>query len=193
MRKSDPRKPVTTSAMSATRALLDLDLRNAINDGDCSRPPVSFPRGRVHWHHRRSVATINLLPFEYEQMPRVGRWFRGRFEPSPLENKKYGAEVIKFAELAASCPRAHQSGRSNFPREEMKAISSIEAHQLGMKVRGSIAQIQGIPETASKSRASTFRRTCLPDHRGKAFVVRFQKGTRSVDGYLCIRTIFCQK
>ncbi|WP_298911727.1 amidohydrolase family protein [uncultured Algimonas sp.] len=108
----------------------DVALRDAITDGDIIGPQV-IPAGRaigITGGH----CDNNLLPYEYGAVGggvADGPWeVRGKVR----ENKKYGAEVIKFCGTGGVLSKGTTIGAQQFTLEEMEAIVD-EAHQLGMK------------------------------------------------------------
>jgi len=109
----------------------DIDLKNAIEDGDIIGPRI-IGAGRsigITGGHCDS----NLLPYEYKQKAggvADGPW---AVRAKVRENKKYGAEVIKFCGTGGVLSKGTQIGAQQFSLEEMKAIVD-EAKLLGLKV-----------------------------------------------------------
>ena len=109
----------------------DVALKEAIEDGDVPGPRI-IPAGRsigITGGHCDS----NLLPFEYERTSggvADGPW---AVRAKVRENKKYGAQVIKFCGTGGVLSKGTTIGAQQFTLEEMQAIVD-EAHQLGMKV-----------------------------------------------------------
>lgn len=109
----------------------DIDLMNAIDDGDIEGPRM-IPAGRsigITGGHCDS----NLLPYEYhEESGGVanGPW---GVRTKVRENNKYGAKVIKFCGTGGVLSKGTKIGAQQFSLEEMKAIVD-EAHLLGLKV-----------------------------------------------------------
>ena len=109
----------------------DIDLKNAIEDGDIIGPRI-IGAGRsigITGGHCDS----NLLPYEYKTKAggvADGPW---AVRAKVRENKKYGAEVIKFCGTGGVLSKGTQIGAQQFSLEEMKAIVD-EAKLLGLKV-----------------------------------------------------------
>ncbi|GLQ19362.1 amidohydrolase family protein [Algimonas porphyrae] len=109
----------------------DIDLRDVIADGLVPGPRIipAGPSIGITGGHCDS----NLLPFEYEQTSdgvADGPW---GVRKKVRQNKKYGAEVIKFCGTGGVLSKGTTIGAQQFTAEEMEAIVD-EAHQLGMKV-----------------------------------------------------------
>ena len=109
----------------------DVDLMEAINDGDVPGPRI-IPAGRsigITGGH----CDNNLLPFENRRTAggvADGPW---AVRAKVRENKKFGAKVIKFCGTGGVLSKGTKVGAQQFSFEEMKAIVD-EAHQLGLKV-----------------------------------------------------------
>ena len=109
----------------------DVDLMEAINDGDVPGPRI-IPSGRsigITGGH----CDNNLLPFEDRKTAggvADGPW---AVRAKVRENKKFGAKVIKFCGTGGVLSKGTKVGAQQFAFEEMKAIVE-EAHQLGLKV-----------------------------------------------------------
>lgn len=109
----------------------DVDLMDAINDGDVPGPRV-IPAGRsigITGGHCDS----NRLPFEFAQTAggvADGPW---AVRAKVRENKKFGAQMIKFCGMGGVLSEGTDIGAQQFTAEEMEAIVD-EAHALGMKV-----------------------------------------------------------
>lgn len=109
----------------------DVDLMEAINDGDVPGPRI-IPAGRsigITGGH----CDNNLLPYENRQTAggvADGPW---AVRAKVRENKKFGAKVIKFCGTGGVLSKGTKVGAQQFSFEEMKAIVD-EAHQLGLKV-----------------------------------------------------------
>ena len=109
----------------------DIDLMNAIEDGDIMGPRL-LPAGRsigITGGH----CDNNLLPYEYGQKAggvADGPW---AVRAKVRENNKYGAKVIKFCGTGGVLSKGTKIGAQQFSFEEMKAIVD-EAHLLGLKV-----------------------------------------------------------
>jgi len=109
----------------------DVDLKNAIDEGEVPGPRI-IPAGRslgITGGHCDS----NLLPYEYNQTAggvADGPWAARN---KVRENKKYGAEVIKFCGTGGVLSKGTSIGAQQFSLEEMTAIVD-EARLLGLKV-----------------------------------------------------------
>ncbi len=109
----------------------DVDLMNAIEEGEVPGPRI-IPAGRsigITGGH----CDNNLLPFEYHQTAggvADGPW---GVRQKVRENKKYGAQVIKFCGTGGVLSKGTSIGAQQFSLEEMTAIVD-EAHLLGLKV-----------------------------------------------------------
>jgi len=109
----------------------DVDLMEAINDGDVTGPRI-IPAGRsigITGGH----CDNNLMP--YENRIKGGGVADGPWavRAKVRENKKFGAKVIKFCGTGGVLSKGTKVGAQQFSFEEMKAIVD-EAHQLGLKV-----------------------------------------------------------
>lgn len=157
----------------------DIDLRNAIDDGDIPGPRI-IPAGRsigITGGH----CDNNLLPFEYEQMAggvADGPW---AVRTKVRENKKYGAEVIKFCGTGGVLSKGTSIGAQQFSAEEMKAIVD-EAHQLGMKVAVHAHGSKGIQTAIEAGVDSVEHASLITD---ESIRLAIQKGTAlSMDVYV---------
>ncbi len=109
----------------------DIDLMNAIEDGDIAGPRM-IPAGRsigITGGHCDS----NLLPYEFHDTAggvADGPW---AVRAKVRENNKYGAKVIKFCGTGGVLSKGTKIGAQQFSFEEMKALVD-EAHLLGLKV-----------------------------------------------------------
>lgn len=109
----------------------DVDLKDAIDSGEVPGPRI-IPAGQsigITGGH----CDNNLLPYEdYAIGGGVadGPWAARQ---KVRENKKYGAEVIKFCGTGGVLSKGTTIGAQQFTLEEMKAIVD-EAHELGLKV-----------------------------------------------------------
>lgn len=109
----------------------DVALMEAIADGDVPGPRI-IPAGRsigITGGHCDS----NLLPFEKRDVAggvADGPW---AVRAKVRENKKYGAQVIKFCGTGGVLSKGTSIGAQQFSFEEMKAIVD-EANLLGLKV-----------------------------------------------------------
>jgi len=109
----------------------DVDLKDAIDSGEIPGPRI-IPAGQsigITGGHCDS----NLLPYEDHAIGggvADGPW---AVRQKVRENKKYGAEVIKFCGTGGVLSKGTTIGAQQFTLEEMQAIVS-EAHELGLKV-----------------------------------------------------------
>ncbi|MFN3911774.1 amidohydrolase family protein [Hyphomonas sp.] len=109
----------------------DVDLKHAIDSGEVPGPRI-IPGGQsigITGGHCDS----NLMPYEAQDTSggvADGPW---AVRQKVRENKKYGAEVIKFCGTGGVLSKGTTIGAQQFTLEEMQAIVS-EAHELGLKV-----------------------------------------------------------
>ncbi len=125
----------------------DIALRDAIDDGDVPGPRIlaSGPSLGITGGH----CDNNLLPAEYQAKGdgvADGPW---ALRAKVRENKKYGANLIKFCATGGVLSKGTDVGAQQFSFEEMKAIVE-EAHLAGMKVAAHAHGAKGI-ETAIKA------------------------------------------
>jgi len=125
----------------------DIALRDAINDGDVPGPRIlaAGPSLGITGGH----CDNNLLPSEYGVKAdgvADGPW---ALRAKVRENKKYGANLIKFCATGGVLSKGTDVGAQQFSFEEMKAIVD-EAHLAGMKVAAHAHGAKGI-ETAIKA------------------------------------------
>ncbi len=119
----------------------DVSLRDAINDGHIWGPrlQVSGPAlGSTGGH-----CDMNLLPSDYgvsSESVADGPWAARR---QVRENKKYGADVIKFCATGGVLSKGTNPGTRQYTLEEMEAIVD-EAHALGMPVAAHAHGTEGI-------------------------------------------------
>lgn len=109
----------------------DIDLKDAIDSGEVPGPRI-IPAGQsigITGGH----CDNNLLP--YEDHVKSGGVADGPWavREKVRENKKYGAEVIKFCGTGGVLSKGTTIGAQQFTFEEMKALVD-EAHELGLKV-----------------------------------------------------------
>lgn len=109
----------------------DIALRDSIEDGVVSGPRMlaSGPSIGITGGH----CDNNLLPFEYGVSSNGvanGPW---EVRKKVRENKKYGADVIKFCGTGGVLSKGTELGAQQFTLEEMSAIVD-EAHLLGLRV-----------------------------------------------------------
>ncbi len=140
----------------------DIDLMNAINDGDIIGPHM-IPAGRsigITGGH----CDNNLLPYEYEVKSggvADGPW---AVRAKVRENNKYGAKVIKFCGTGGVLSKGTKIGAQQFSFEEMKAIVD-EAHLLGLKVAVHAHGKDGI-ETAIRAGVDSVEHASLISDEG---------------------------
>ena len=140
----------------------DVDLMNAINDGDIAGPNI-IPAGRsigITGGH----CDNNLLPYEYGVKSggvADGPW---AVRAKVRENNKYGAKVIKFCGTGGVLSKGTKIGAQQFSFEEMKAIVD-EAHLLGLKVAVHAHGAGGI-ETAIRAGVDSVEHSSLISDEG---------------------------
>ena len=140
----------------------DVDLMNAVNDGDIPGPNI-IPAGRsigITGGH----CDNNLLPYEYKVTSggvADGPW---AVRAKVRENNKYGAKVIKFCGTGGVLSKGTKIGAQQFSFEEMKAIVD-EAHLLGLKVAVHAHGADGI-ETAIKAGVDSVEHSSLISDEG---------------------------
>lgn len=157
----------------------DIDLMNAINDGDVPGPHM-IPAGRsigITGGH----CDNNLLPYQYKLEGggvADGPW---AVRAKVRENNKYGAKVIKFCGTGGVLSKGTKIGAQQFSFEEMKAIVD-EAHLLGLKVAVHAHGAEGI-ETAIRAGVDSVEHASLISDEGLRMAKR--KGTYlSMDIYV---------
>jgi imidazolonepropionase-like amidohydrolase len=131
----------TTVRNLGAKGYTDIDLRDAINDGDVPGPRIlaSGPSLGITGGHCDS----NLLPFEYKEKSdgvADGPW---AVRQKVRQNVKYGADVIKFCGTGGVLSKGTKVGAQQFTLEEMQAIVD-EAHLLGLKVAVHAHGFEGI-------------------------------------------------
>ena len=157
----------------------DIDLMNAITDGDVAGPHI-IPAGRsigITGGH----CDNNLLPYGYQAKAggvADGPW---AVRAKVRENNKYGAKVIKFCGTGGVLSKGTKIGAQQFSFEEMKAIVD-EAHLLGLKVAVHAHGADGI-ETAIRAGVDSVEHASLISDEGLRMAKR--KGTYlSMDIYV---------
>jgi len=157
----------------------DIDLMNAIDDGDVPGPHM-IPAGRsigITGGH----CDNNLLPYQYKVKGggvADGPW---AVRAKVRENNKYGAKVIKFCGTGGVLSKGTKIGAQQFAFEEMKAIVD-EAHLLGLKVAVHAHGAEGI-ETAIRAGVDSVEHASLISDEGLRMAKR--KGTYlSMDIYV---------
>lgn len=140
----------------------DVDLMQAIHDGDVSGPNI-IPAGRsigITGGH----CDNNLLPFQYGVKSggvADGPW---AVRTKVRENNKYGAKVIKFCGTGGVLSKGTKIGAQQFSFEEMKAIVD-EAHLLGLKVAVHAHGSEGI-KTAIRAGVDSVEHSSLISNEG---------------------------
>lgn len=119
----------------------DVSLRNAIDEGRVPGPrlQVSGPSIGITGGH----CDDNRLPAEYGARSAGvadGPW---AVRQKVRENKKYGADVIKFCATGGVLSKGTNPGSRQYTLEEMQAIVD-EAHKLGMQVAAHAHGTEGI-------------------------------------------------
>lgn len=176
LERSTPRAAIT-GVMNAKRTLAagfttvrnlgapgftDVALMDAIEDGDVPGPRI-IPAGRsigITGGH----CDNNLLPFEYQDIAggvADGPW---AVRAKVRENKKYGAQVIKFCGTGGVLSKGTSIGAQQFTAVEMEAIVD-EAHALGMKVTVHAHGEKGI-NTAIKAGVDSVEHSSLISDEG---------------------------
>ncbi|MGJ8559925.1 MAG: amidohydrolase family protein [Litorimonas sp.] len=157
----------------------DVALMNAINDGDVPGPRI-IPAGRaigITGGH----CDYNRLPYEFQQIAggvADGPW---AVRAKVRENKKYGAQVIKFCGTGGVLSKGTSIGAQQFTAEEMEAIVD-EAHALGMKVTVHAHGEKGI-NTAIRAGVDSVEHSSLISDEGLRLAL--QNGTTlSMDIYV---------
>ncbi len=140
----------------------DIALRDAIDDGDVPGPRIlaAGPSLGITGGH----CDNNLLPSEYGAKAdgvADGPW---ALRAKVRENKKYGANVIKFCATGGVLSKGTDVGAQQFSFEEMQAIVD-EAHLAGMKVAAHAHGAQGI-ETAIKAGVDSIEHSSFISDKG---------------------------
>ncbi|MEO1246840.1 MAG: amidohydrolase family protein [Pseudomonadota bacterium] len=140
----------------------DVSLRNAIDDGRVPGPrlQVSGPSIGITGGH----CDENRLPAEYGA--RSGGVADGPWavRQKVRENKKYGADVIKFCATGGVLSKGTNPGARQYTLEEMQAIVD-EAHRLGMQVAAHAHGTEGIL-FAIRAGVDSVEHTSLMDDEG---------------------------
>lgn len=157
----------------------DVDLKDAIDSGEVPGPriiPAGQSIGMTGGH-----CDSNLLPYEdyvIEGGVADGPW---AVRQKVRENKKFGAEVIKFCGTGGVLSKGTTIGAQQFTLEEMKAIVD-EAHELGLKVAVHAHGAKGI-QTALEAGVDSVEHASLITDESLKLAVR--KGTfLSMDIYV---------
>lgn len=145
----------------------DVDLKDAIDSGEVPGPRI-IPAGQsigITGGH----CDNNLLPYEAGAINggvADGPW---AVRQKVRENKKYGAEVIKFCGTGGVLSKGTTIGAQQFTLEEMKAIVE-EAHELGMKVAVHAHGAKGIATAIEAGVDSIEHSSLITDESIKAAV-----------------------
>ncbi|WP_291200580.1 amidohydrolase family protein [Hyphomonas sp.] len=146
----------------------DVDLKDAIDTGEIPGPRI-IPAGQsigITGGH----CDNNLLPYEDNAIGggvADGPW---AVRQKVRENKKYGAEVIKFCGTGGVLSKGTTIGAQQFTLEEMQAIVS-EAHELGMKVAVHAHGAKGI-QTALEAGVDSVEHASLISDESLALAVK---------------------
>lgn len=157
----------------------DIDLKDAIDSGEVPGPRI-IPAGQsigITGGH----CDNNLLP--YEDHVKGGGVADGPWavREKVRENKKYGAEVIKFCGTGGVLSKGTTIGAQQFTFEEMKALVD-EAHELGLKVAVHAHGAKGIQTALEAGVDSVEHASLITDESLKLAV---KKGTfLSMDIYV---------
>jgi imidazolonepropionase-like amidohydrolase len=145
----------------------DVDLKDAIDSGEVPGPRI-IPAGQsigITGGH----CDNNLLPYEDRAIGggvADGPW---AVRQKVRENKKYGAEVIKFCGTGGVLSKGTTIGAQQFTLEEMKAIVD-EAHELGLKVAVHAHGAKGIATAIEAGVDSIEHSSLITDESIKAAV-----------------------
>lgn len=157
----------------------DVDLKDAIDTGEIPGPRI-IPAGQsigITGGH----CDNNLLPYEDKAVGggvADGPW---AVRQKVRENKKYGAEVIKFCGTGGVLSKGTTIGAQQFTAEEMRAIVE-EAHELGLKVAVHAHGAKGIQTAIEAGVDSVEHASLISDESLKLAV---EKGTfLSMDIYV---------
>jgi imidazolonepropionase-like amidohydrolase len=157
----------TTVRNLGAPAFTDVDLKDAIDSGEVPGPRI-IPAGQsigITGGHCDS----NLLPYEDHAIGggvADGPW---AVRQKVRENKKYGAEVIKFCGTGGVLSKGTTIGAQQFTLEEMKAIVD-EAHELGMKVAVHAHGAKGIATAIEAGVDSVEHSSLITDESIKAAI-----------------------
>jgi len=145
----------------------DVDLKDAIDSGEVPGPriiPAGQSIGMTGGH-----CDNNLLPYEAgvsDGGVADGPW---AVRQKVRENKKYGAEVIKFCATGGVLSKGTAIGAQQFTLEEMHAIVD-EAHELGLKVAAHAHGAKGIATAIEAGVDSIEHASLITDESLKAAV-----------------------
>ncbi len=134
---------VTSARNLGAAGFTDVDLRNAINDGDVIGPRmfVSGPSLGITGGH----CDNNLLPYDYRASSEGvadGPWEAAK---AVRRNIKYGADVIKICATGGVLSKGTKVGVQQYSFEEMRKIVE-EAHRRGKTVAAHAHGTEGIYE-----------------------------------------------
>ena len=121
----------TTARNVGAGGFSDVDLRNAINDGEIEGPRLQVsgpPLGATGGH-----ADDNELPFEFHHASEGAADGPWALRAKVRQNAKYGADLIKFMATGGVLSHGDSVGGQQLSQEEMNAIVE-EAHMWGRKV-----------------------------------------------------------
>lgn len=145
----------------------DVDLKDAIDSGEVPGPRI-IPAGQsigITGGH----CDNNLLPYEAGISSggvADGPW---AVRQKVRENRKYGAEVIKFCATGGVLSKGTTIGAQQFTLEEMKAIVD-EARELGLKVAAHAHGAKGIAAAIEAGVDSIEHASLITDESLKAAV-----------------------
>ncbi len=140
----------------------DVSLRDAINEGRVPGPrlQVSGPSlGSTGGH-----CDMNLLPSDFDASSEGAADGPWAARTKVRENKKYGADVIKFCATGGVLSKGTNPGTRQYTLEEMQAIVD-EAHSLGMPVAAHAHGTEGI-YFAIKAGVDSIEHSSLIDKEG---------------------------
>lgn len=131
----------TTVRNLGAAGFADVDLRNAINDGDIAGPRmrVSGPSLCMTGGH----CDNNLLPHIYQASAAGVANGADAIRAKVRSNMKYGADVIKFTATGSVLSRNTDVNASQYSLDEMQALVT-EAHDRGAIVAAHAHGLQGI-------------------------------------------------
>lgn len=132
---------ITTIRNVGAAGFIDVDLRNAINEGLIPGPRlfVSGPPLGITGGH----CDNNLLPQQYHQKAEGVADSPWSVREKVRENIKYGADLIKFCATGGVLSKGTKVGVQQYTLEEMQAIVD-EAHRRGLTVAAHAHGTDGI-------------------------------------------------
>ena len=153
----------TTVRNVGARSYGDIDLRNAINEGDIpgprlfvSGPPIGITGGHC--------ADNNLLPPEYRASGENiadGPWAA---RAAVRKNNKFGVDLIKTCSTGGVLSKGTKVGAPQYTLEELTALTE-EAHSHGLKVASHAHGAEGIVN-ALKAGVDTIEHASFIDDEG---------------------------